>query len=77
MKTCSYFGLKRGKTYLCNLDDADFKGKFEYKIYKHYLVYRKVEGEWNYDNGKLNNTWRGVWNVKWYDEQQASFLEKK
>lgn len=75
MRTYSYFELKRGKIYLCNLDNSNYKGSFEYKLYKHYLVYRKRDGEWNYYKGKSCNKWRGVWNVKWYDEQQATFKE--
>jgi hypothetical protein len=74
MRTYSYFELKRDKVYLCNLDHPKYQGKFEYKLHKHYLVYRKRDGEWCYDTGKVKKSWRGVWNIKWYDEQQAQFL---
>lgn len=71
----NYFGLKRGKVYRCSLDDPGFKGKFEYKLHKHYLVYRKIGGEWDYHRGKTSTSWQGVWNPKWYDETKACYQE--
>lgn len=73
--TCGYFGLKRGKIYTCSLDDPSFNGKFEYKLHKHYLVYRKRDGEWDYDKGRVSMKWKGVWNSKWYDDGKVLYKE--
>ncbi len=58
MILCNYFKLKPGKIYACGIDDRSFKGKFVYKLEKHYLVYRKVG----------HRKWVQVINSKWYSE---------
>lgn len=67
MRTYSYFELTRGTIYSCSLDSNP--NLFEYKLYKHYLVYRKTNG--------LKDKWTGVWNIDWYNEQKASYTIKK
>lgn len=64
----SYFGLRRGKVYKCSLDGKNFEGKFIYKLYRHWLRYKPLYN----DDG-----WRDVWNVMWYDESKASYMEVK
>ncbi len=76
-----YFGLKRGVIYFCSADSVP--NKFEYKLHKHYLVYRKI----GRDDAGRKTTWRGVWNSKFYDDSKVwywpapivvdSFLTKK
>ncbi len=70
MRYHNYFELKRGKIYTCNLDDKDYNGKFEYKLYKHYLVYRKRTAE-----SREEKQWRGVWNPDWYNDSKAAYKE--
>jgi hypothetical protein len=74
-RTFNYFELKRGKHYACSLDDSAFKGKFVYRLHRHYLVYRLKDGEWDYDKGRVSFAWRGVWNANRYDDTQAFYRE--
>jgi hypothetical protein len=78
MRTYNYFELQKGKVYLSNLDNKEFKGKFEYKVYRHYLVYRHREKVWDYEKGRYKvEKWKGVWNSDWYNDTKASYLEIK
>ncbi|HEY0751190.1 MAG TPA: hypothetical protein VGD26_08540 [Chitinophagaceae bacterium] len=62
----NYFELKRNVIYKCNLDSASYDGKFEYKLHKHFLVYRPTYGD--------EKKWSGVWNSNWYNDTKASYM---